>query len=154
MGPAEYCIMILLPKSSQNLPRVSLLEADFVGCSQNLNSSCYREQREGRHISPYHGRVSGCLYPGFIVVTLSFTHLSIAVSDLPWMLDHWNSCRRVFVETESSTWMFSSAVTCTAVVLWFFKKIFPNIRRSFSVNVEFHPLFSSLMSTHDSCMST
>jgi hypothetical protein len=49
-GPTEYCTTILLPKSSQNLPRLSepnqaFRIAGFLRCSPNVNSSWCREQR-------------------------------------------------------------------------------------------------------------
>jgi hypothetical protein len=68
MGPTEYCTTILLPKPSQNLPRISLLKPNqtfrivsFLGCSPNVNSSWCGKQREGRLIWPYHARVCSCL---------------------------------------------------------------------------------------------
>jgi hypothetical protein len=57
------------------------------------------------------------------------------------MLDLWCSHRTVFVETKSSRRIFSSALTCTAVVVWFFVTVLHNVRRSLSVSVEFRPLF-------------
>jgi hypothetical protein len=60
---------------------------------------------------------------------------------LPWMLDLWCSRRTVFVEIESSRWIFSSAITCTAVVVWIFETVLLNVRRSLSVNVDYRPLF-------------
>jgi hypothetical protein len=93
MGPTEYCTMILLPKSSQNLPRVPVLEPNqefrivgFLRCSSNVNSSWCREQREGRLIWPCaRFQLSDAqvlwLCTGLIVVTPSFTHLSITFSN-------------------------------------------------------------------------
>jgi hypothetical protein len=48
MGPTEYCTTVLLPKPSQNLPRVSLWVQAFrivgvLGCSPNVNSCWGRE---------------------------------------------------------------------------------------------------------------
>jgi hypothetical protein len=58
------------------------------------------------------------------------------------MLDLWSSRRTDFVETGSSKWIFSSAVTYVEVVVWFFeKKILLNVRWFLSVNVDFRPLF-------------
>jgi hypothetical protein len=41
----------------------------------------------------------------------------LATAALPWMLDLWSSRQTVYVETESSRWILSSAVNCAAVVL-------------------------------------
>jgi hypothetical protein len=141
--------MILLPKPSQNFPRVSLLEPGFLGCSPNVNSSCCRGQGEGQLICPYHMCISSCMMTRFngrdTIVYTSEHYFSIirglAIAALLYMLDLWNSHQTVFVETQSSRWIFSSAVTCAAVVLLFFKTILPNVRWSLSVNVDFHPLF-------------
>jgi hypothetical protein len=45
------------------------------------------------------------------------------------------------VGTGPSSWIFSSAVTCTALVLWLFKTILNNVRRPLSVNINFYPPF-------------
>jgi hypothetical protein len=52
MGPTEYCTTILVPKPSQNLLHVSLLEPGFLGCSQDVNSSWCGEGCEGQLIWP------------------------------------------------------------------------------------------------------
>jgi hypothetical protein len=65
----------------------------------------------------------------------------LAVAALPWMLDLWNSCWTVFVETRFSRWIFSSAVTYAAVVVWLFETTLLNVLRSLSVIVDFRPLF-------------
>jgi hypothetical protein len=57
------------------------------------------------------------------------------------MLHLWSSRRTAFVETGSLRWIFSSAVTCAAVILWFFETILLNERLSFPVNADFHSLF-------------
>jgi hypothetical protein len=64
-----------------------------------------------------------------------------AIAALLWVLDLWSSRQTVFMETRSSRWIFSSAVICAAVVLWIFETILLKLRRSHSVNVDFHPLF-------------
>jgi hypothetical protein len=51
------------------------------------------------------------------------------------------SHRTVFVETGSSRWIFSSTLTCAAVIMWFFETVLLNLRRSLSVNNDFRPLF-------------
>jgi hypothetical protein len=88
MGPTQYCTTILLPKPSQTLPRISLLEltqelriVGFLGCSPNVKSSWCKEQREGRLIWPNDTRVSSCLRSMFTVVTQSCTHLSITFNN-------------------------------------------------------------------------
>jgi hypothetical protein len=58
-GPTEYCIMILLPKPTQN--RI----VGFLGCSPNVNSTWCREQREGRPIWPHRACISICLMSRF-----------------------------------------------------------------------------------------
>jgi hypothetical protein len=65
MVPTEYSTMKLLPKTSQNLPRVSLLEPGFLGSSPHINSSWCKEQREGRLIWLHHACVSICLMSRF-----------------------------------------------------------------------------------------
>jgi hypothetical protein len=56
----------------------------------------------------------------------------------------WNSRWTVFVETESSRWLFISAAVdlcCAALVVWLLETALLNVRWSLSVNVDFHPLF-------------
>jgi hypothetical protein len=129
----------------------------FLGCCPNLDSSWCRGQREGR-LSDHIARVSSCLMSRLMVVTPSFTHLNITFSN-----QRFSNCsptvdvgvceahigRTIFVETGSSRWIFSSVVTCAAVVLWFLKTLF-SVRQyllffftvvSLYVIVEFHPLF-------------
>jgi hypothetical protein len=64
--------MILLPKPSQGLPHVSLLEpkqalwiVEFLGCFQIVQSSWCRELCEWRLIWPYYARISSCLMSRF-----------------------------------------------------------------------------------------
>jgi hypothetical protein len=111
MKPTECCTTILLPKPSQNLPRVLLGEQAFqivgiLGCSPNVNSSWCREQREGQLIWPHHARVSNCLMSCFIVMIghhhfCMWALLSVirGLAALPWMLVLRSSRRTVFVET-------------------------------------------------------
>jgi hypothetical protein len=46
-----------------------------------------------------------------------------------------------FVETATSRWIMSSAVSFAAVVLWFLDTILFNVRLSLSLNICFQPLF-------------
>jgi hypothetical protein len=132
IGPTEYCTMILMPKPSQNLSHVSLLEpviwdCKLPWCSPNVNSSWCREQREG-HSSDHIMRAFPFVWcPGFMVVTPSFTHLSITFSYQrfsscsPTMdVGLWSWHQTVFVETGSSGWIFGSAVChlccCSSVI--------------------------------------
>jgi hypothetical protein len=89
-------------------------------------------------------------YPGFMVVTPSFTQLSITVSN-----QSLKNCGPIidvgFVKLMSDSlcrnWVFRMnihfccPVTCAVVVVWFFEIKFLNVRRSLSVNVDFFPLF-------------
>jgi hypothetical protein len=90
----------------------------FLGCSPDVNSCWRREQREGRLMTI--SSFSCCLVvwcPGFMVVTPSFTHLSITFSS-----QRFSNCNPTvnvgfvtltldsFVETEPSRWIFISAV--------------------------------------------
>jgi hypothetical protein len=88
MGPTEYCTTILLPKPSQNLPHVSLLELSILDFRlhwvyPNVDCTWCREQHEGWLIWPYHIRVSCCLMSRFYGYdwTPSFMHLSIIFSN-------------------------------------------------------------------------
>jgi hypothetical protein len=86
--------------------------------------------------------------PGFMVMTPSFTHLSITFNSR-----RFSNCSRTmdfgFVKLTSDSfcgnWVikiqFCCPVTCAGVVLWFFAIILLNIQQSLSVNVDFHPLF-------------
>jgi hypothetical protein len=155
--PTEHFTTILLPKPSQNLPRVSLLKpgiriVGFLGCSPNVNSSWCREQREGRLIWPYHARISRFYGRDG---TLSLPHLSITFS-----YQRFSNCNPTvdvgFVKPTSDSFRgnraITSAVTCAAVVLWFLETIL-NVRRSLSVLADFAHCSSSLsLYFHDSCM--
>jgi hypothetical protein len=144
--------MILLPKPSQNLPHVSLLELNqafwivgFLECFTNVKSSWCREQRERRLIWPYH-MFPVVWYPNFLVVSPSFMHLSITFSNQRFSKLQSCGCWiceahiRQFLWKRPSCWIFSSAVTYAAVVVWFFKTILLHVRQSLSVNVDFHSL--------------
>jgi hypothetical protein len=153
MGPTEYCTTILLPKPSQNLRGVSLLESNqafrvvgFLGSSPNVNSSWCREQREGRLIWSYRARFQLSDVPVLwswhhrlrIWALLSETR-GLAFGALPWMLDLWSSRRTVFVRTGSSRWIL----------------VLHSVRLDLSVGADFRPYSSSLiLSSHESCMPT
>ena len=71
--------------------------------------------------------------PGFMIITPSLSPFCVfsvigglAIAALPRMLDLWNCRRTVFVETWSSRWILSSAVTFAAVVVWFSDTILLN----------------------------
>jgi len=57
------------------------------------------------------------------------------------MLDLWSPRMTVFVGTESSRWILSSAVTFAAAVLWFSDTVLFNVWRSLSHSFGFRPLF-------------
>jgi hypothetical protein len=77
----------------------------------------------------------------------------LAIATLAWMLDLWGSHQTVFVETGSSRWIFHSAVTCAAVVVWFCKQSFSLYNNIFLSMLTFAYSSSSLMlSSHDSYM--
>jgi hypothetical protein len=96
-------------------------------------------------------RVVWC--PGSVVVTPSFTHLSVvrglAIAGLPWMLDLWSSSQ---VETGSSEGIFDSAAVNPCWSSSFIKSsVYNDLFLSMSI---FPHCPSSLMSSHDSCVST
>jgi hypothetical protein len=68
----------------------------------------------------------------------------LAIAALPWTLDLWSS-RHVaqFLGNRDFKMniQFCYAVTCVAVVLWFFETILLNVRRSLSVKVDFRQLY-------------
>jgi hypothetical protein len=129
MRPTEYDITartITEPSPVFHCSSKTLGIVGFLGCSPNVNSSWCRKLCEGRLIGPYHAAFPVVWCPDFMVVTPSFTHLSITFSNQRFSnrspnvyVDFWSPRRTVFVETESSTWIFLSAVTSAAVVLWF-----------------------------------
>jgi len=91
--------------------------------------------------------------PGFMIITSSFSSFSVVFSYLLWMLDLWSSFQTVFVETVSSWWILSSAVTFAAVVLWFLDTILFNIWQSLSISFGCDHYSSQLMvSSYDLCM--
>lgn len=112
-------------------------QAFQIDGSRNIKPSCCTEDRE----NPYHSfTVVG--RPCFTAVTLPFTYLSTAFSN-----EGFSICSiivvvgfvklksDIFFETGSSKWIFRSAVTCAAVVMWFFERILFNIRRSLRFNL-------------------
>jgi hypothetical protein len=58
-----------------------------------------------------------------------------------WMLDLWSSRQTVLVQTWSSRWILSSAVTFAAVVVWFLDTFLFNVRQSLSLSFGFRPQF-------------
>jgi hypothetical protein len=121
MGSTEYCTTILLPKRSQNLHRVSLLEPGIPDCRLpwvfSKYSSWCREQRGGRLIWPHHARFHSYIFQilwswhrRLRIRALISVIRCFEIAALPWMLDLWNSRRTVLVETGSSRWIFLSSV--------------------------------------------
>jgi hypothetical protein len=98
--------------------------------------------------------------PGFIItqffllLALFSVTRSLAIANLLWMSEFWNSRRTVCVETGSSGWILSSAVTFAAAVQWFLDIILFNVWRSLSFTFGFRPLFLLADSSHDVCMSS
>jgi len=65
----------------------------------------------------------------------------LAIAALPWIFDLWSSRSTVFMETESSWWILSSAVNLAAAVLWFLDTIVFSVRQSLSLSFGFRRLF-------------
>jgi hypothetical protein len=123
MGPTEYCTTILLPKPSLNLPRVSLLEAGIRDCrfswvfskrklflmkgtawriTHVTKSRVYLQLSDVQVLWSWHH---------YLRIWALFSGIrSLATAALRWMLDLWGSGCTVFVETGSSSWLFSSAI--------------------------------------------
>jgi hypothetical protein len=144
MGPTEYYTMISLPKPSQNLPCVSLLEpgnpaVGFLGCSPNINSSWCREHREGRLIDHITCAFPIVWCPSFMVVIPLFTHLRITFSNCSPTVDVG------FVKLTSENMFFKMNIQfcchlcCSSSVI--FRNNPSNVWRSLSVTVDFHLLF-------------
>jgi hypothetical protein len=122
------CPRRVIMGATEYFPRVSLLAFRipvFLACSPNVKPPWRREQREGRFFWPYHAfTVVWC--PGFMVVTPSFTQLSISFSNqrlnnfsptvdvgfVKLMLDSF--CGNIVFKINIQ---FCCPVTCTAVVL-------------------------------------
>jgi hypothetical protein len=134
-----------------------------IGCAPNVNSSwCRNSVEDDRPIRPYHA-FPVVWWPGFMIVTPSFSHLSIifsnqrlAIAGLLWMLDLWNSVGQFVWKQGFQNWrIFSSSGSREVVVLWFFETVIPDVRRSISFcQCWFFPHFSSslILYSHDSCM--
>jgi hypothetical protein len=150
----EYCSIILLPESSQNHPvfhcwNQAFRSVDFLGWSPNAKSSrCRGSVKESydhiKHTFPV------AWHPGFIVVTPSFTYVSITLNN-----QRISSCSPTvdvgFLKLTSDSFcgnkvfgmniQFCCPVTCAAAVLWFFDNILLNVRWYLSVSVEFRAIF-------------
>jgi hypothetical protein len=116
-----------------------------------------KEQCEGQLIWPYHVHVSCFWCTGFMVVTPSFTHLSITFSN-----QRFSNCSPTttldvgFVKFTLDSFcgnrifemniQFCSNVTCAGVIVWFFETIFLNVRWSLSVSID---LCLLMLSSHD-----
>jgi hypothetical protein len=125
MRSIEYCTMILLSKTSQNLPMFhywnqAFWNVGFLWFSPNANSSWCGVWHEGLLIWPYH-HITHFQLADVQVIWSWHHHLSIwallsvirglAIAGLLWMLDLRSSRRTVFfLQTGSSRWIFSSAV--------------------------------------------
>jgi hypothetical protein len=152
MGPTEYGTTILLPKSSQSLPRVSLLKPGIPNCNAGngvKDVSCDYTKRVFPLVS--------C--PGFMVVTPSFTHLSVIFCN-----QRFRNCSPTvdvgFVKLASDSVcgnrvfkfniQFCCPVTCAAAVLWFFETILLFL----SMLIVAHCSSSLMLPSHDSCTPT
>jgi hypothetical protein len=133
----------------QNLPCVSLLELSISDYRLPWVFSRQTFRDVGNSMKATHLTISRvfsflssrfCGHDTNIWALLSVIWGS-AVGTVLWTLDLWSSRWTVFVETWSPRWIFNSAVTCAAIVLWFFQTVLLNVWRSLSVNVDFHPLF-------------
>jgi hypothetical protein len=144
-----------VPKSSQNIPRILLLETGVPDCRLPWKFKCKLFLMEGTAWRTTHltiSRVSNYLMSRFYGRdgAPSFTHLSITFS-----YQRFSNCSpTVYVEFVKLTWnrffensvlkmniQFCCPVTCAVVLLWFLEKLLPNVRRSLSASVDFRPLF-------------
>jgi hypothetical protein len=156
MEPIEYCTTILLPIPSQNLPRVPLLERSIPDCGPPwvfskrklflMQGTAWRATHLTilRMLFQLSGiRVLWSWHPHVRIWELLSAVRGLAIIVLPWMLDLWSSCHlgQFLFETVTSRWIFVSAVTCAAVVLWFFETIFLSVLWSLSVSADFRSLF-------------
>jgi hypothetical protein len=111
----------------------------------NINLAWCWEQREGRLLWPYYVfpviRLPGSSHHLFHLLALFSVIRGLAVAVLPWMLDLWSSYRTVYMETEASRWILSSALTFAAAILWFLDIVLFNVWRSLSLSFSFRPLF-------------
>jgi hypothetical protein len=130
----------------------------FLGCSPNKNSSWCREQHEGQLIWAHYTRFQlsniqilwSWHHRWRIWVSFSVIN-GLAIEVLLWMLDLWSSHQTDFVETGSSRWIVSSAVTCAAVALWFWKQSFSMYNNLFpSMSIFTHCSSSLMLSSHNS----
>jgi hypothetical protein len=87
VGPADYCTTILLPKPSQNLPvfhswNQAFRIVGFLRCAPNvINLSSWFSNSMKGDLSDHIMRAFPVVWcPGFMVVTPSFTHLSVTFS--------------------------------------------------------------------------
>ena len=88
-------------------------------------------------------------WPGFVIITPSFPPFSAVFID-----QRFSNCSSTtdveFLKLlsdsfcgKSSRWLWSSAVTFAAVLLWFIDTILFNVRRSLPLSFDFRPLFLS-----------
>jgi hypothetical protein len=158
MGPTEYCYTVLLPKPSQNPPRVSLSLLGIPDCRlRRMFSKRKLALMKARAWMTTHLTIARARFPlSYVHVSWSWRHRlriwalllvirGLAVAALQWMLDLWSSRRTIFAKTGYSRWIFSSAVTSTAVVVWSFE----TMTRSFC-----HCWFLLMLHSNDSCMPT
>ena len=95
----------------------------FLRRSPNINPAPCWEHRERRLIWPYYAfqiirlQVLWSSLYLFRLLALFSVNRYLAIATVPWKLDLWNARRTVFVETGSSRWMLSSAVTFATAVL-------------------------------------
>ena len=79
----------------------------------------------------------------FAILCSSQLSEATAIAALPGILDLWSSRRSVFLETGSSRWIFSSALTFSSVVLLFSDTFLSNKRQYFPISFDLRPLFLS-----------
>jgi hypothetical protein len=154
MGTRECCTTTLLPKLSQNLPYVSLLEPNqvfrivgFLRFSPNINllpdlGTTWRTSHLTRAFP-----VIRC--PGFADVTPSFMHLTMSMtfnnqrfSNCSLTLDTWFgklTSDSLWKQGPQDQYSVLLLFTFAAVGLWSFETIHLNVRRHFFCQCWFSP---------------
>jgi hypothetical protein len=117
----------------------------IIGCLGH-SASCW-EQHEGRssdHIMYIQSSDVHVLWSSihlFHLLALLSVIRDLATAALQWVSDLWRSRWTFFVETGSSGWVLSSAVTFAAAVLWCLDTTLFNVWRSLSLNYGCRPQF-------------
>jgi hypothetical protein len=127
MGPTEYCTMILLPKPSQNLPHVSLLEPSIPDCRHPwVISWCTEQCKRMTHLTISHAllhlsdvHVLWLRHYCVHIWALLSVIRGLAIAALAFMLDLWNIRHFLWKQADQDEYSVLLSVTCAAV-LWFF----------------------------------